>query len=167
MIRFLFFSTLVSLLCLGCGEEHGHHGHNHGGGESVEEEACEHMSEDSSSQTIAGATEGEATNTEAADWLHLRNEVTLTADGEEFMGYVTLEIGTAGSHQLFANHPVEVTIGGIAASSTSPVDECTEVEAVYVYELPVGEYVLFARADQEKVALVLEFPGGHDDHGDH
>ena len=162
MTRYLSLPILVALLFMGCGDDH--HGHDD---LSAEAEACLHMTEEAEKQTTAAATEAEATDTAKADWLHVRNHLTLVAEGEEFVGYVTVEIDEAGAHQLYVDHPVEITIGGIAATSTSPVTECTEVDAVYVYDLPVGEHVLFARADQEKVAIVLEFPGGHDDHSDH
>ena len=100
-------------------------------------------------------------------WLHRRHDVTLTADGEQFVGYVTLEVGKAGDHSLFADVPIDVTIGGIAPEATSAVDECDTVDALYVYELPIGEHVMAIRADQATVALVLEFPGTHDDHAGH
>ena len=153
---------LVGGFALGCG----HDDHNHENEHSAAEEACEHMG-DPAVSTVAGATEAEATDTEESTWLHRRHDVTLTADGEQFIGYVTLEVGNAGDHQLFADVPVEVTIGGIAPEASSQVDECAEVEGGYVYDLPIGEHVMFIRADQETVAFVLEFPGSHEEHDDH
>jgi len=155
----------ASFVVLGCG--HDDHDHDHGSDHSTAEEACEHMTEKSSTQTTAGATEKDAANTSKDDWLHRRNEVTLTADGKEFVGFVTLEVGKAGTHNLFANHPVDVTIGKIAPASSSSVDECTDVESGYAYDLPIGEHVMAIRADQEKVSFVLEFPADKVDGHDH
>jgi len=154
------------VILLGCGEEHSDH--HHGNSSALNDAACAHM-DDPPVLTNAGQNEEEATATNEGMWMHRRHDVTLTADGEQFVGYVTLEVGKAGDHSLFADVPIDVTIGGIAPEATSAVDECDTVEGLYVYELPMGEHVMSIRADQETVALVLEFPGNHEghDHGGH
>ena len=159
-------SILLCVILLGCGEEHSDH--HHGSNSALNDAACAHM-DDPPVLTLAGENEEEATATNEGMWMHRRHDVTLRSDGGQFVGYLMLGIEKAGVHSLFTDVPVDFTIGGIAAKASEAVDECDTVEGLYVYELPIGEHVMSIRADQDTVALVLEFPGNHDghDHGGH
>ena len=161
----LFAGVAALALTVGCGhhdhdhENHENHGHdNHGHGESTVAEACEHMADGPNSTTTAGATAEEAVDTDTDTWLHKRNDIELTADGDQFVGYLTFEVSTAGDHEVFTDGAVELSIGDATVSAASEVSECTEVEFLYDADLPVGEHLMTIRADRQNVQLVIEYP---------
>ena len=168
----LIFS--LSIFALACGDDHDHdehdHEHDHDGHteETIEAEACEHMAEGPATAITAGATEAEATDTTGSDWEHKRVDITLNDDGAgAFTGYVTYEADEDAEFVFFTNGEFAIQIDGVDAESTSAVAECTDVVNGLVFDLSVGEHVVFISASSETVSIVAEEAGGdHSDHSD-
>ena len=139
-------------------DDDGHAGEDHG----LEAEACAHMTGPDATALTAGADAASATETTHSEWSHKRVEITLgaAADGG-FEGYVTYEVEEDGEYMFFSNTEATVTIEGITVESTSAVDACTEVSHLQVFDLTVGEYVLYVTSAAEVVSFVVE-GGSHD-----
>ena len=167
----LFVSSIalsMSLFTLACGDEHDHDHDGHSD-MSLEAEACEHMANGPATAVTAGATEAEAADTAAADWLHKRVDVTLSDDGNGgFAGYLTYEATETAEYVFFTSGDFTVQVAGAAAEATAAVAECTDVQNGLTFDLEVGEHVVMISASTETVSLVAEEAAGdHSDHEDH
>lgn len=155
-----FFTVLTLSSALGCGDhDHDHHSPN--------EEACEHMKNGPSTTITAGASADQATDTSHDAWEHKRVDLTLVADGDNFVGFVKYEAETAGDYLFFANGESSVKIAGEGAEASAAVSECSDVSRVDTFELEVGEHVVEITSSSQNVQLVVEIAGGHEGHGDH
>ena len=163
----LTIALSLSLFAIACGEsdDHDHAGHSD---MSLEAEACEHMADGPATAVTAGTSEAEATDTSADDWKHKRVDVTLSDDGNGgFWGFVTYEATEAAEYVFFTSGELTLQINGVDAEATNAVAECTDVANGLVFDLTVGEHVVFITSASQTVSLVAEEAAGdHSDHGD-
>jgi len=169
MKKFLTITAALSLslFAVACGEgdDHDHEGHSE---LSLEAEACEHMADGPATAVTAGTSEAEAANTSTADWMHKRVDITLSDDGNGgFWGFVTYEATEAAEYAFFTSGELTVQIDGVDAEATNAVAECTDVANELVFDLTVGEHVVFITSASATVSLVAEEKAGdHSDHAD-
>lgn len=152
----------LSLFAVACGdsEDPDHDAHS-GEEESIEAEACEHMVDGPATAVTAGATEADAANTSVDDWKHKRVDVALSDDGSGgFAGYLTYEAAETAEYVFFTSGEFTVQIDGADAEATNAVAECTDVQSGLVFDLEVGEHVVFINSTSNSVSLIAEEVAG-------
>lgn len=171
MNKSLLFGIFLILqyAAIGCGDDHddGHdhgHDHDHSSHDNLDPtgEACFHMAGGPATEITAGGTESEAADTQSSDWEHKRVDVTLNDDGAGgFNGYLTYEAGEDAEFIFFTSGEFTIQIDGVDAESTAAVTECSEVVNALVFDLTVGEHLVFIAATTGTVSLVAEEAGDH------
>ena len=165
IISMALFLLLFTVAC-DDSDEHTHEGEHSGKEESITSEACEHMAEGPATAVTAGATESEAANTDVDDWKHKRVDVILTGDANGgFLAYLTYEAAEAAEYVFFTSEEVMLQIDGTDPETVNTVTECSDVQSAHVFDLEVGEHMVFVSATTDSVSFVAE--GAVDNHADH
>ena len=158
MVLVVSFVGLTS----GCGNDHDHNEHDH----HLKEEACLHM-ENGPATVIAGSTDAvSAIATEHDDWEHKRVELSLVEESGSFVGFMQLEIASAGDYSIFVDSDATLEIDGAVPESNRAETECDGISHVNVFELSVGEHTLKVTSTEAVVQLVIE-ADSEETHHDH
>tara|TARA_B100000586_G_C19995199_1_gene378013 strand:+ start:280 stop:759 length:480 start_codon:yes stop_codon:yes gene_type:complete len=135
-----------------CGDDHDHSEHS----ENPNEEACEHMKDGPNKLFDAGADPASATDTSASDWKHTRVDLTLSANGDSFVGFVKYEASEAGDYLIFTSTEATLKVAETDAESSQSVTDCSEVTHVQTFELEIGEQVIEISTSSPSLSLVVE-----------
>ncbi|TVR03987.1 MAG: hypothetical protein EA398_03270 [Deltaproteobacteria bacterium] len=164
MQRFILAFAFTGLLAA-CG---GDHDHDHDAFDLGH--ACEHM-EDAATELFAHADAGE--DLDRIERTHTRYRVTLDTDPEDEsarLGYLELEIATAGRYALFASRvPADLRIIDAALTernpvhAVTPVEDCAAISMFRIDDLEPGIYTIFVDGvTGGELELLLERAEGYE-----
>jgi len=137
-----------------------------GCGETIIDDACEHIQEGPASTITASANE---TGAPVVSNDHRRYDISLIDGADGKGGSVSFAVTEAKNYTLFLTGEVKVNLKDAngqrieVMASGADSSECSQIKRMHFFELPVGTYSLtFGPTTESSVSLVIVGAAAHE-----